>query len=154
NFFEALGLYVNEFVSLNTFRGDEAWLGGWTVFFFAWFIGYGPMMALFTRRISRGRTLRELVLAVAVIAPVVPSVCSTVVRGTGIAQHIQDPWSLSEAIDEVGTPPAMLAITENLPLRAVFGVLFLIDTTVFVFTTTDSMPLTLPMAISGDRNPP
>src|SRR5699024_11834144 len=45
NFFEALGLYVNEFVSLNTFRGDEAWLGGWTVFFFAWFIGYGPMMA-------------------------------------------------------------------------------------------------------------
>src|SRR5699024_712695 len=81
NFFEVLGLYVNEFVSLNTFRGDEAWLGGWTVFFFAWFIGYGPMMALFTSRISRGRTLRELVLAVAVIAPVVTTFWFTVVGG-------------------------------------------------------------------------
>src|SRR5699024_12506078 len=29
NFFEVLGVYVNEFVSLNTFRGDEAWLGCW-----------------------------------------------------------------------------------------------------------------------------
>src|SRR5699024_4983198 len=66
NWFEALGVYVNQFLELNSFRGDEAWLGGWTVFFFAWFIGYGPMMALFTSRISRGRTIRELVIAVAV----------------------------------------------------------------------------------------
>src|SRR5690625_4139256 len=154
NFFEALGLYVNEFVSLNTFRGDEAWLGGWTVFFFAWFIGYGPMMALFTSRISRGRTLRELVLAVAVIAPVVTTFWFTVVGGTGISQEINVPGSVSEALDAAGPPAAMMAITENLPLSAVFGVLFLIVTTVFVLTTTDSMSLTISMAISGDGNPP
>src|SRR5699024_3964145 len=150
NFFEALGLYVNEFVSLNTFRGDEAWLGGWTVFFFAWFIGYGPMMALFTSRISRGRTLRELVLAVAVIAPVVTTFWFTVVGGTGISQEINVPGSVSEALDAAGPPAAMMAITENLPLSSVFGVLFLIVTTVFVLTTTDSMSLTISMAISGD----
>src|SRR5690625_3140749 len=53
HYFEAFGLYVNQFVSFNTFRSDEAWLSMWTVFFFAWFIGYGPMMAVFTSRISR-----------------------------------------------------------------------------------------------------
>src|SRR5699024_10562984 len=115
NFFEALGLYVNEFVSLNTFRGDEAWLCGWTVFFFFWF---------------------------------------TVVGGTGISQEINVPGSVSEALDAAGPPAAMMAITENLPLSAVFGVLFLIVTTVFVLTTTDSMSLTISMAISGDGNPP
>ncbi len=154
NFFEALGLYVNEFVSLNTFRGDEAWLGGWTVFFFAWFVGYGPMMALFTSRISRGRTVRELVLAVAVIAPVVTTFWFTVVGGTGISQEIDAPGAISGALAEAGPPAAMMAITENLPFSTIFGFLFLLATTIFVLTTTDSMSLTISMAISGDGNPP
>src|SRR5699024_4510539 len=126
NFFGALGLYVNEFVSLNTFRGDEGWLGFWTVFFFAWFVGYGPMMALFTSRISRGRTIRELVLAVAVIAPVVTTFWFTVVGGTGISQEINVPGSVSDALAEAGPPAAMMAITQNLPVSTMFGALFLL----------------------------
>src|SRR5699024_8135560 len=125
----------------------------WTVFCFAWFIGYGPMMALFTSRISRGRTLRELVLAVAVIAPVVTTFWFTVVGGTGISQEINVPGSVSEALDAAGPPAAMMAITENLPLSSVFGVLFLIVTTVFVLTTTDSMSLKISIAISGEGIP-
>src|SRR5699024_6013652 len=111
NFFESFGLYVNEFISFNTFRGDEAWLGGWTVFFFAWFIGYGPMMAIFTSRISRGRTVRELVIAVAVIAPVITAFWFTVVGGTGISLEIDAPGSISAALEEAGPPAAMMAIT-------------------------------------------
>src|SRR5699024_11434360 len=85
----------------------------------------------------RGRTLRELVLAVAVIAPVVTTFWFTVVGGTGISQEINVPGSVSEALDAAGPPAAMMAITENLPLSAVFGVLFLIVTTVFVLTRSE-----------------
>lgn len=154
NWFGAVGLYVNDFISLNTFRGDEEWLGYWTVFFFAWFVGYGPMMALFTTRISRGRTIRELVTAVAVIAPVVTTFWFTVVGGTGIFQELNVPGSVSTALNEAGPPAAMMAITANLPLGTIFGFLFLLATTIFVLTTTDSMSLTISMAISGDGNPP
>lgn len=154
NYFEAFGLYINEFISFNTYRGDEAWLGMWTVFFFAWFIGYGPMMAVFTSRISRGRTIRELVLAVAIIAPVITTFWFTVVGGTGIFQELQIPGSVSEALNEAGPPAAMMAITEQLPFGTIFGFLFLLATVVFVLTTTDSMSLTISMAISGDGNPP
>lgn len=154
NWFGAVELYVNDFISLNTFRGDEEWLGFWTVFFFAWFVGYGPMMALFTSRISRGRTIRELVIAVAVIAPVVTTFWFTVVGGTGIFQELNVPGSVSTALNEAGPPAAMMAITANLPLGTIFGFLFLLATTIFVLTTTDSMSLTISMAISGDGNPP
>lgn len=154
NYFEAFGLYVNEFISFNTFRSDEAWLSMWTVFFFAWFIGYGPMMAVFTSRISRGRTVRELVLAVAIIAPVIATFWFTVVGGTGIFQELQLPGSISSALDEAGPPAAMMAITEQLPFGTIFGFLFLLATIIFVLTTTDSMSLTISMAISGDGNPP
>lgn len=154
NWFEAVGVYVNQFLELNSFRGDEAWLGGWTVFFFAWFIGYGPMMALFTSRISRGRTIRELVIAVAVIAPVVTTFWFTVVGGTGISLELDVPGSISDALEAAGPPAAMMAITENLPFSFIFGILFLLATTIFVLTTTDSMALTISMAISGDGDPP
>lgn len=72
---------------MNTFRSDGAWLGGWTVFFFAWFLGYAPMMAMFVSRISRGRTIREIVTAVAVIAPVVTTFWFTIVGGTGMFEE-------------------------------------------------------------------
>src|SRR5699024_1755830 len=81
-YFEAFGLYVNKFITSNTYRSDDAWLGLWTVFFFALFVGYGPMMAVFAKRISRGRTIRELVLAVATIAPLITAFWFTVVGGT------------------------------------------------------------------------
>src|SRR5699024_10816789 len=135
-------------------RSDEAWLGMWTVFFFAWFVGYGPMMAVFTSRISRGRTVRELVLAVAIIAPVIATFWFTVVGGTGIFQEIQLPGSVLTALDEEGPRAAMMAIAEQLPFGIVFGFLFLLATIIFVLTTTDSMSLSISMAISGDGNPP
>lgn len=154
NYFEAFGLYVNEFISFNTYRGDEAWLSLWTVFFFAWFVGYGPMMAVFSARISRGRTIRELVLAVAIIAPVITTFWFTVVGGTGIFQELKVPGSVSTALNEAGPPAAMMAITEQLPFGVIFGFLFLLATIIFVLTTTDSMSLTISMAISGNGNPP
>src|SRR5699024_11216007 len=128
HYFEAFGLYVNEFISFNTYRGDEAWLSGWTIFFFAWFVGYSPMMAVFTARISRGRTIRELVIAVAVIAPVITTFWFTVVGGTGIFQELKLPGSVSAALNEAGPPAAMMAITEQLPFGMVFGFLFLLAT--------------------------
>src|SRR5699024_9924147 len=45
-------------------------------------------------------------------------------------------------------------ITEQLPFGTIFGFLFLLATIIFVLTTTDSMSLTISMAISGDGNPP
>lgn len=153
SYLESFGLYVQNFISMNTFRGDEAWLSGWTVFFFAWFLGYGPMIAIFVSRISRGRTIREIVTAVAVIAPVVTTFWFTVVGGTGVFQEIANPGSVSDALNRNGAPAAMIAITEQLPLGTIFGFLFLLATIVFVLTTTDSMSLTISMAITGSGDP-
>lgn len=48
----------------------------------------------------------------------------------------------------------MIAITEQLPLGTILGFLFLLATIIFVLTTTDSMSLTISMAITGSGDPP
>ncbi|MFD1506214.1 BCCT family transporter [Georgenia yuyongxinii] len=58
--------------TLETFAyesGGAEWMGGWTLFFWAFWLAWGPFVGLFLARISRGRTLREFVIA-AITAPV------------------------------------------------------------------------------------
>ncbi|QKY70180.1 BCCT family transporter [Lentibacillus sp. CBA3610] len=153
SYLASFGLYVQDFITMSTYRGDGAWLGGWTVFFFAWFLGYAPMMAMFVSRISRGRTIREIVTAVAVIAPVVTTFWFTIVGGTGIFEEMQNPGSVSEALNSAGPPAAMIAIAEQLPFGTIIGFLLLLTTIIFVLTTTDSMSLTISMAITGSGDP-
>lgn len=58
--------------TLQTFAyepGGADWMGGWTLFFWAFWLAWGPFVGVFLARISRGRTLREFVIA-AITAPV------------------------------------------------------------------------------------
>lgn len=58
--------------TLQTFAyepGGAEWMGGWTLFFWAFWMAWGPFVGVFLARISRGRTLREFVIA-AITAPV------------------------------------------------------------------------------------
>ena len=40
---------------------NTGFVGDWTVFYWAWWIAYAPFIGIFVTRISRGRTLREVV---------------------------------------------------------------------------------------------
>ncbi len=56
-------------LTLETFAYDrpDAWLSGWTLFFWAWWIAWAPFVGLFLARISRGRTIREFVLGTLIV---------------------------------------------------------------------------------------
>ena len=153
-FFAASGIHLQEFIAMSTFRGDSVWLGSWTIFFWGWFLGYGPMMAIFISTITRGRTIRELILAVSIIAPVVTAFWFTVVGGTGMFYELAQPGIVSEALNTSGMPAAMVAIAQQLPFSSVIAPLFLLVTILFVVTTADSMAYTVSVAITGDDKPP
>lgn len=153
-FIAASGMHLQEFITMSTFRGDSMWLGSWTLFFWGWFLGYGPMMAIFIATITRGRTMRELVLAVSITAPIVTAFWFTVVGGTGIFHELAQPGVISDSLASGGMPAAMIAITQQLPLNTVIGPLFLLVTVLFVVTTADSMSYTISVAITGSDRPP
>ena len=43
------------------------WIGGWTLFYWGWWIAWSPFVGLFIARISRGRTIREFVSGVLLV---------------------------------------------------------------------------------------
>jgi len=61
----SLGLMLQDFVRLNTWTDpilETGFVQDWTIFYWAWWLAYGPFMGLFVTRISRGRTLKQLIL--------------------------------------------------------------------------------------------
>lgn len=154
SFLTGFGTYIKEFPLLTLYRGDTGWLGWWTVFFWGWFLGYGPMMAVFISRISRGRTIREIVMAVGVIAPIVTNFWFSVLGGSGIFYELANPGSVSKALTDNGLPAALLAIVEQLPLPFIMVPAFLVLIVIFLTTTGDSMALTISIAVTGEDDPP
>ncbi|WP_231982693.1 BCCT family transporter [Pseudomonas mucidolens] len=74
-FVQNIGDYMNGLVlktfDLYVYAGDgeasERWMGLWTLFYWAWWISWAPFVGMFIARISRGRTVRELVAGVLLI---------------------------------------------------------------------------------------
>lgn len=63
-----LGDYISNFLGktfdLYAYDRPSDWLGKWTLFYWAWWISWAPFVGLFIARISRGRTIREVVTGV------------------------------------------------------------------------------------------
>src|SRR5699024_6170488 len=143
------GFYLQNFFAMSLFRGDTAWLGGWTIFFWGWFIGYAPMLIVFISRIPRGRTIREWIGAVLIVSPLVSNFWFSIVGGTGVSLEIESPGSISDALTEGGMPAAVMAIMDQLPFGVLFAFGFLLVSIVFVATTTDTMSYTVAATLTG-----
>ncbi|WP_309132557.1 BCCT family transporter [Brevibacterium sp.] len=148
-------LYMTDFFSMTLYRGDTEWLSGWTVFFFGWFLGYAPLMAIFVARISRGRTVRDLLVSTTVLPPVATTLWFAVLGGTGIYLEQQSTGSISTPLMEEGLPAAVMAISANLPLSLLVSIGFLVLTMTFVATTTDTMSYAMSQSCmtSGEPSP-
>ena len=152
-FFNGFIIYVENFAQMATFREDPQWLSWWTVFFWGWFLGYGPLMAMFVARISRGRTIRQMVLMISIVAPIITCFWFTIIGGSGLGFEMANPGVISEPFAGMNMPAALIAITQQLPMGTVISVLFLLLTTLFVATTGDSMTYSVSMVMTGTDSP-
>lgn len=105
-FVENIGTYfqqlpVNSFWTATWDAPDrEEWLGSWTVFYWAWWISWSPFVGMFIARISRGRTIREFVFGVMIVAPLTTFVWLSVFGNTALHSQLYNPET------GVLTPPA------------------------------------------------
>ncbi|MBU1340475.1 MAG: BCCT family transporter, partial [Proteobacteria bacterium] len=153
-FTQSVGAYLKDFTTLSLFRGDLGWLSWWTVFFWGWFLGYGPLMAVLIARISKGRSIREIMLAVGIVAPVATHFWFTILGGTGIFYELATPGVISGPLKDAGLPAALMAVVGQLPMASVLIPLFLILIFLFLATTGDSMSLSIAICVTGEDDPP
>lgn len=150
--------YIGDFVAMSLLvnvTGDQSWIGSWTVFYWAWWISFAPMTGIFIARISRGRTLKQVIFG-AMIGGTGATLPWFVTMG-GYALFLQHfgGVELLSIIGEYGISVATYPILEQLPLGSVFVVLFLILVFTFLITTIDSATISLAILTTrgGSQHP-
>ncbi|MEE1922117.1 BCCT family transporter [Pseudomonas sp. 148P] len=85
--FESTGDYLQNIVGLSLWtdtQNDSNWQKSWTAFYLPWWMTWGPFVGLFIARISRGRTIRELVVGALVVPTLVTILWMAVFGGTAL----------------------------------------------------------------------
>ena len=140
-----------------TETGDalSGWQGGWTIFYWAWWIAFAPFVGVFLARISKGRTIREYVLGAMIIPAVMCFVWFALVGGTAIDLELTG--EAGGAIVGAGQSDqlfAMLAVILSEPLAYAMSVLVVILLLTYLVTSADSAVLIInTINAAGDEGP-
>ncbi|MCG7982804.1 MAG: BCCT family transporter [Candidatus Thiodiazotropha lotti] len=130
-------------------REDSDWFHGWTVFYWAWWISWSPFVGMFIARISRGRTVREFIIAVLLVPTLVTLIWMTAFGGTGLNQAINGVGQLANGISDVSL--AMFHMLENLPMSSITSFLGITLVLIFFVTSSDSGSLVIDSITSGGK---
>lgn len=153
SFLTGMGTYLSNFFNISLYRGDHKWLGWWTAFYWPWFLSYAPTMAILLIRISKGRTLRELLLTVCIVGPIVTNFWFSILGGAGIFMELNTPGSISGPLASSGMPTVLLTIMQNMPLSVILVPLSLILVILFLVTTGAGVVYSMAIGVTGMEHP-
>ena len=88
---------------------QSGWVNGWTIFYWAWWLAFAPLIGLFQVKCAKGRTIRQYVL-VNMLAPCIFLVFWMGIFGSSTIQlELAGNHSISQAIGEYGSSVAFFA---------------------------------------------
>lgn len=140
-----------------TETGDAlaGWQGGWTIFYWAWWIAFAPFVGVFLARISKGRTIREYVLGAMIIPAVMCFVWFALVGGTAI--NLELTGVANGAIANAGQADqlfAMLGVILNDTLAYAMSLVIVVLLFTYLVTSADSAVLIInTINAAGDEGP-
>lgn len=143
--------YIENLIPLSNWIGreDEKFYHGWTVFYWAWWVSWSPFVGMFIARISKGRTVREFIIAVLLVPTCVTLVWMSVFGGTALDQAQANIGALAEGLSEASL--AMFQMFENLPLTSIISFVAIVLVLVFFITSSDSGSLVIDSITAGGK---
>ncbi|GJL90433.1 BCCT family transporter [Hyphococcus sp.] len=138
---ESVGQFVIKFIPRSLALGGRAgaeWTRDWTVFYFANWLAWAPVTALFLGRIALGYTVREFVLFNLVAPATFGGVWMMVFGGAAIGADAAAGHSLVAALDARGPEAVAYALFNTLPFSQVVIGLFIALTFISFVTAMDS----------------
>ncbi len=151
---ESIGSYIIQVIpmSFQTGVGDEQWMAGWTIFYWAWWVSWAPFVGMFVARISRGRTIREFVIGVVAAPTGFGFLWFAVVGGTGIELQRNGE---ADIVGALATPElSLFTALDALPLPVLSSALCVLLIALFFISGADAASVVMAtMASRGSLAP-
>lgn len=149
-FFENLGAYLTHLPALSNpvGREDVNFTQGWTAFYWAWWISWSPFVGMFIARVSRGRSVREFLVAVLLVPSLVSVLWMTAFGGTAINQLLVDGFTGAQ---DAGLELKLFSMLGEMPLTGITSFIGIVLVVVFFITSSDSGSLVIDTITAGGK---
>ncbi|QPC46457.1 glycine betaine uptake BCCT transporter [Mangrovibacillus cuniculi] len=154
-FTDSIGAYAQNIVRMSfqiapLNEDHRAWIDGWTIFYWAWWISWSPFVGIFIARVSRGRTIREFLTGVLLAPCLVGFLWFSAFGATAIDIQSSGIADLSG----FATEQTLFAVFDQLPLGPVLSIVAILLISTFFITSADSATYVLGMQTThGSLNP-
>jgi choline/glycine/proline betaine transport protein len=152
-----VGAYLSTIVSqtFNLYAYEPSgWIGGWTLFYWAWWISWSPFVGMFIARVSRGRTIREFVIGVLMVPVGFTFIWMTVFGNTAIWLDLGSAAGNISAAVRADTSTGLFRFFEYLPLSGIASLLATLLVVTFFVTSSDSGSMVIDIITSGGNDDP
>ncbi|MDS9469300.1 BCCT family transporter [Paracoccus sp. MBLB3053] len=129
-------------------RDDDNFRQGWTAFYWAWWISWSPFVGMFIARVSRGRTVREFLVAVLLIPSLVSTLWMTALGGTAISQVVSEGLT---SVQDAALELKLFEMLAHLPLSWLTSLIGIVLVIVFFVTSSDSGSLVIDTIGAGGK---
>jgi betaine/carnitine transporter, BCCT family len=147
-FTESLGYLLLNYIDLsfhtNSMNLDgNTYMENNTVFWFAYCATWAMLHSVFAAKISRGRTIKEMILTYLFAPTLISWVATGVLGGLSVERYLTGEVPVLDIVQNQGSMAAIPEILASLPFPAIMISVFIIVATIFLTTTLDSTTYTI-----------
>ena len=115
----------------------------WTIFYWAWWIAFALPIGVFVTRISRGRTIRQVILSMIFFGSAGCWIFYFILGNYSLSLELAETFSVTQSLADNGMYVTVENIISTLPFGAWALALFIVVSVISVATTYDSASYTL-----------
>jgi BCCT family betaine/carnitine transporter len=141
-----LGVMTQNFLRMNFWTDPftaSGFVESWTVFYWAWWIAFAPYVGLFITRISRGRTIRQVISGMLIFGSLGSWIFYMIIGNYALFLQLEEQLDFVNIMNTVSGNAAIVATLETLPLAPLVIGVFAVVSIVFAATTYDSASYSL-----------
>lgn len=146
--FDALGRVLSNLIHMSTWMepfgdlegfADSGFPQDWTIFYWAWWLAFAPSVGLFIARISRGRTIREMILGSILYGSLGCFLFFMVLGNYGLYLQLSGELDVVAILNTETPTAAIFATLRQLPMSGLVIAIYTVLALIFTATTFDSI---------------
>ncbi|MGI9274930.1 MAG: BCCT family transporter [Endozoicomonas sp.] len=139
---------VNKTFNLYAYESNN-WIGGWTLFYWAFWLSWSPFVGMFIARISKGRTIREFITGVLFVPSFLTFIWMTVFGNTAIDAIMNLGANELSTIVHQDTSLTLFKFLELFPFSEALSLIAILMVVIFFVTSSDSSAMVIDILASG-----
>ena len=143
---DSIGFMLSNFARMTSWTDpveQSGFVESWTIFYWAWWVAFAPPIGVFVTRISRGRTIRQVIFSMILFGSLGCTLFYSVLGSYSLSLELDGVMSVTGSLAEEGMFVTVANVLGTLPYSQLVLAVFALVSVISVATTYDSASYTL-----------